>query len=67
MLQLLVKTVWLESDTMILLDSLRKQRNVADYSSDLVPESAMRECITQAEQLQLVVTQWLEENHPELL
>lgn len=67
MLQLLVKTVELESDTMILLDSLRKQRNVADYSGDLVPESAMRECIAQAQQLQQAVTAWFEENHPELL
>lgn len=67
LLQGLAKSVGLDSDTMVLLDSLRKQRNVADYSGDLVPESAMRECIKQAEQLQQVVTEWFETNHAEFL
>jgi len=67
LLQLLVKTVGLDSDTMVLLDSLRKQRNVADYSGDLVPESAMRECIAQAEQLQAAVIHWFEANHADIL
>ncbi len=51
MLQLLGKTVGLDSETMILLDALRKQRNVADYSGDLVSASAMGDCIEQAERL----------------
>ncbi|MES9884029.1 MAG: DNA-binding protein [Sedimenticola sp.] len=63
MLQLLVKSVGLESDSMVILDSLRKQRNVADYSGDLISESAMSECIQQAEQLQQIVLRWFEENH----
>ncbi|MES9857310.1 MAG: DNA-binding protein [Sedimenticola sp.] len=67
MLQLLVKSVGLESDTMVILDSLRKQRNVADYSGDLISELAMSECIQQAEQLQRVVLMWFEKNHAEFL
>lgn len=51
MLQTLPKTVGLDVDTVIVLDSLRKQRNVADYSGDIVPESAVKECIKQAESL----------------
>lgn len=51
MLQLLSKTVGLDSETVMVLDALRKQRNVADYSGDEVPESAMLECIEQAESL----------------
>tara|TARA_R110002072_G_scaffold9584_1_gene46356 strand:+ start:15694 stop:16068 length:375 start_codon:yes stop_codon:yes gene_type:complete len=39
MIQSLPKTVGLDVDQMIILDGLRKQRNVADYSGDLVPES----------------------------
>lgn len=30
---------------------MRKQRNVADYSGDIVPESAVKDCISQAEKL----------------
>ena len=67
MLQSLVKSIGLDSDTLVVLDSLRKQRNVADYSGDLIPESAMNECITQAENLQRTVMAWLKENHVGLL
>jgi len=67
MLQLLVKSVGLDGETMVLLDSLRKQRNVADYSGDLIPESAMNECIQQALKLQQVVLKWFAENHSEFL
>ena len=40
MLQSLPLTVGLDSDMMIMLDALRKQRNIADYTGDIVPESA---------------------------
>ena len=40
MLQSLPLTVGLDSDMMIVLDALRKQRNIADYTGDIVPESA---------------------------
>ena len=30
----------IKPDTVIVLDALRKQRNVADYSGDIVPASA---------------------------
>ncbi len=49
MLQSLMKTIGLESDTMMVLDALRKQRNVADYSGDIVSKTMMDECIVQAE------------------
>lgn len=55
MLQTLPKTVGLDTDTVIVLDGLRKQRNVADYSGDIIPESAVKECIKQAESLLEVV------------
>ncbi len=64
MIQTLPQTVGLDADTMIILDALRKQRNVADYSGDIVPESAVAECITHAEKLYQVVNAWIEENSP---
>ena len=52
---------------MIVLDALRKQRNVADYSGDIVPASAVDECVKHAENLLHDVNHWLKENKPELL
>ncbi len=51
MIQSLVKTLGVDIETVIVLDALRKQRNVADYSGDLVTDAAVKECITQAELL----------------
>jgi hypothetical protein len=51
MIQLLPKTLGVDSQTVILLDTMRKLRNVADYSGDIVPESAVKDCISQAEKL----------------
>jgi len=45
MIQLLPTTLGTDNNTVILLDAMRKQRNVADYSGDVVPESAVKECI----------------------
>jgi uncharacterized protein (UPF0332 family) len=49
MIQSLVKTLDVDFETVIVLDALRKQRNVADYSGDLVTDAAVRECVAQAE------------------
>jgi len=62
MLQSLPQTVGLNTDTMIVLDALRKQRNVADYSGDIVPESAVTECIAHAEELFQIVNYWIDKN-----
>lgn len=51
MIQVLNQTCGLDKDIMIVLDRLRKQRNVADYSGDRVSEQATRECIAQASSL----------------
>jgi len=51
MIQSLSKTLGIDYETVILLDAMRKQRNVADYSGDIVPESTVRDCIQQAERL----------------
>jgi len=65
MLQALIKTIGLDRETMVVLDALRKQRNVADYSGDIVTEATMNECIAQAEHLLIVVNKWLVENSTE--
>ena len=67
MIQVLSQTIDLDKQTMIVLDALRKQRNVADYSGDIVPASAVDECVKHAENLLHDVNHWLKENKPELL
>lgn len=51
MLESLGETLGVDKKTLIILNTLRKQRNLADYSGERIPASAMNECITQAERL----------------
>ncbi len=51
MIQTLPKTLEISHAQMVILDVLRKQRNIADYSGDLVTDAAVNECIAQAEVL----------------
>ncbi|MCW8944111.1 MAG: DNA-binding protein [Sedimenticola sp.] len=67
MIQVLTQTISLDKQTVIVLDALRKQRNVSDYSGDTVPVSAADECIEHAEKLLHEVTQWLKEQKSELI
>jgi hypothetical protein len=66
-LQLLTKTAGVDRETVIVLDALRRQRNVVDYSGDLVPQSAVSECVAQAEYLIKQVHHWIATHHPDLL
>src|SRR5690606_9878723 len=59
LIQSLVKTVGIETDRMIVLDALRKQRNVTDYSGDLVEDAAVKECLEQAQDLIVLTIAWL--------
>lgn len=67
MIQVLSQTIGLDKETVIVLDALRKQRNVADYSGDIVPASAVDECVKHAENLLHDVNHWLKKNKPELI
>ena len=66
MIQTLPLTVGLEQANVIVLDALRKQRNIADYSGDLVPINTVHECVRQSESLLKTVKQWLKTNKPAL-
>ncbi|MCU7877214.1 MAG: DNA-binding protein [Candidatus Thiodiazotropha sp. (ex Lucinoma borealis)] len=67
MIQLLSQTIGLDKPTIIALDALRKQRNVADYSGDIIPPGLVEECLAHAEALHNKVVQWIKNNKPELL
>lgn len=65
-IQTLPKTIGLEQSTVIVLDALRKQRNVSDYEGDPISDQAVIECIKQAEQLYKVINSWIATNRPDL-
>jgi hypothetical protein len=66
-IQTLPLTVGLSKAEVILLDALRKQRNLADYSGDLVSDAAAAECLASAKALLVHVRAWLKANRAELL
>jgi hypothetical protein len=66
-LQTLPKTLGLAADTVIVLDALRKQRNLNDYEGDPVTDAAVAECLAQAEALIAHTRQWLAGHRPDLL
>lgn len=65
-IQTLPLTLGLDSRTMILLDSLRKQRNVSDYDGGPVSPAVLAEGLAQAEALLATLRRWLAANHPEM-
>lgn len=66
-IQALSKTMGIAQDTVIVLDALRKQRNLNDYEGDPVTEAAVAECLKQAQALLAHTRKWLKANHPNLL
>jgi len=66
MIQTLPQTVGLDAGTMVILDGLRKQRNVIDYSGDVVSETMVADAIKHAGELLQHVDQWITQNKPEL-
>lgn len=67
MIQTLPLTIGLEPTVMVLLDQMRKQRNVIDYSGDLVSASLADDAVSQAEVLHTQVIDWLRTHRPDLL
>lgn len=67
MIQTLPRTIGLDAATMVLLDQMRKQRNVIDYDGDLVSEALSSEAVKQATALLSQVQAWIRKNKPHLL
>lgn len=64
-IQCLGHTLGIGSANMILLDALRRQRNLSDYEGDPVSEAALQSCIAEASKLLAHTEAWLRRNHPE--
>lgn len=66
-IQSLGHTFGLDNTVLIRLDALRKLRNLIEYTGDTIPESALDECVRQAETLEALVIRWLKGNRPDLV
>ncbi len=66
-IQTLVDTVDLPPSDLIVLEALRKQRNLSDYSGDMVPKSLVIQCVLSASTLTVRVRSWLAAHRPDLL
>lgn len=66
-IQTLPTSVGLAQHKVIVLDALRKQRNLSDYSGDLVSDAAAAECLASATDRLTHVRAWLAAHRPELL
>ena len=66
-LQTLPKTMGVAQDIVIVLDALRKQRNLNDYEGDPITDAAVAECLAQATALLAHTRQWLHAHRPDLL
>jgi hypothetical protein len=65
-IQTLTLTLGVDAKTVVRLDYLRKQRNVTEYTGDIVPNSSVLECLNQAQTLYLKTLAWLKDNKPDL-
>jgi hypothetical protein len=64
MIQSLPLTLGLPNTTWVVLDALRRKRNVNDYQGDPIEPEALGECIAQATALLATTRRWLAENRP---
>lgn len=66
MIQSLDQTLGVSKEVWIVLDALRKKRNLNDYSGDLIEPGAVRDCIAQADALLTTTQRWLKQHRPDL-
>ena len=66
-LQSLPLTIGLAQKRMAVLDTLRRKRNLSDYTGEDVDDVSMENCIGEARQLIADVTAWLNIHRPHLL
>jgi uncharacterized protein (UPF0332 family) len=66
-LQSLPTTIGLQSERAMVLDALRRKRNLSDYMGEDIDEVSAENCIREAEQLLREVKAWLEKNRQNLV
>jgi len=62
----LAENFGLSNERVIVLDKLRKKRNLSDYSGEGIGEEEAAACVRAAVDLAATVEQWLRTHRPEL-
>lgn len=66
-IQCLTLTMGVPTPTVIVLDALRKQRNLSDYEGDPISEATLASCLDEAGKLLAHTEQWLRDHHSDLV
>lgn len=64
-IQCLGLTMGVSNPDMVVLDALRRQRNLSDYEGDPVSEATLASCVEEAAKLLAHTERWLRQQHPE--
>ncbi|CAN7614829.1 hypothetical protein LJR232_004445 [Aquipseudomonas alcaligenes] len=57
----------IEPERLMVLDTLRRKRNLSDYDGEPVSEAMLATCLEEARSLLEYTLGWLHEHHPELV
>jgi hypothetical protein len=66
-IQCLTLSMGVPTSKVIVLDGLRKQRNINDYVGDPIPDGVLSACIAEADGLLAHTHSWLHATHPNLV
>lgn len=66
-IQSLPLTVGLDQKRAVVLDALRRKRNVADYTGDDIDESSVKTCVKEAKDLLRQVSEWRRKHRADLV
>lgn len=65
-IQTLPLTLGLPSKRVIMLDTLRRKRNLADYTGEDIDETSVAACISEAQELITEARAWMKQHRPNL-
>ena len=60
-------TIELAPTRVTVLDTLRRKRNLSDYTGEDIDDSSAEHCLAEADRLLQDVTAWLKEHRPQLI
>ena len=63
----LALTIGLSRARVVVLDTLRRKRNLSDYTGEDIDDSSVKHCITEGDRLLEDVLAWLKAHQPQLL
>ena len=67
MIQTLPQSMGISGDVVLVLDALRRKRNLTDYISESIDQESLQECGAQTTALSKHALAWLIQHHGDLL